>query len=100
MQIATEDYPHLDIGPIQYLLNASYTPRKATGWRCGPNVSVCDPPVYNSMGFVFLGLALLGQANATTWEHCEFTHLLLLIILLLPANPLSPSFLPPIWGPC
>lgn len=68
---ATEECPNLDIGPVEYLINDSYTPHKATGWRCGPNASMCDPPSYNSMGFVFLGLALLGQANITAWEKYD-----------------------------
>jgi CubicO group peptidase (beta-lactamase class C family) len=65
---ATETEPLHDIGPIEYLLNSSITPRKMH-WRC--NASVCDPPTYNSMGFLLMGLALAHHANASSWEELD-----------------------------
>jgi hypothetical protein len=42
----------------------------AARWRCA-NASACDPPTYNSVGYILLGLALCQHANLSSWEELE-----------------------------
>lgn len=66
---ATETELTTDLDPISYLTNDTLTPHKEV-WRCG-NATACDPPLYNSVGFLVLGLALAGAANVSTWEEYD-----------------------------
>ena len=70
MYRATQLYPDLDLGPLDYLLNESFTPNKDSAWTCG-NLSACDPPQYNSVGFMLLGLAVAAVTGASSWDQLD-----------------------------
>jgi hypothetical protein len=63
-KIGIED-PLRDITPQDYLSNVSIV--NCSAWRCH-NASSCEPPTYNSAGYLLLGLALGQQLGLTRWE--------------------------------
>ena len=76
------EYPGHDITPDEYLfgsylLNKTIVPNKLK-WRCNATTSMtkdtvaCNPPEYNSMGFLLLGYVLAAHYNASTWDSFDY----------------------------
>lgn len=79
-------FPSHDITPDEYLfgsylLNKTIIPNKLK-WRCNASTStdpsggsvMCNPPEYNSVGFLLLGYVLAAHYNATTWDAFDYKH--------------------------
>lgn len=63
------EHPLHDITPQDYLSNSTIV--NYSVWRCQSTNSSCDPPRYNSMGFLLLGLALGQQLGLSRWEAVD-----------------------------
>jgi hypothetical protein len=62
----------LTVGRVIGAGNFQITPNKLT-WRCGWNATTtkCEQALYNSMGYLMLGLVLAQHANLSSWDQLD-----------------------------